>query len=189
MQVLIAGHSFVRRLAFDVRIKAVKIAEPHEGVELVGKGGATIGPQKPLGGEVHSLLRRQPSCKLLILDLGSNDLDTTRHPHLDVQLLAIRYLQLGDEFAKAYKITVVLCLPIPRDEKQFPGSFQTTSKFNDAMRLFQAHFPQIKLWAHRGLFKKDARFLDRHGVHLNAMGSIRYYHSLKAAVRYHMSRV
>ena len=188
MQVLVAGHSFVRRLAFDARVRGMDLSGPGFRVSIQGKGGATICGQKTIDKEVHVALRNS-KFKLLILDLGSNDLDLIRNPYLKVEKVALTYVEKAAALAARYDIRVVLCLPIPRDEKQFPGSFEITKRFNLLVKTHIKSYSNLHTWAHKGLFKKDSRYLDKHGVHLNTKGSIKYFHSIKAVIRYHVPRL
>ena len=187
MNVLVAGHSFVRHLAFDVKVRGLKFQAPGVRVHLQGKGGATICGPKPIDREIAQTLR-SAKFQIVILELGSNDLDTIRHPNWDTCKLAELYVKKAIDLVAAFGVKVVLCLPIPRDETQFPGSFERTSKFNQVVVDLAKREHKVFTWAHKGLFKKDSRFLDRHGVHLNSKGSIRYFHSVKAAVKYHSSK-
>ena len=187
MYILVAGHSFIRRLAFDARVRSLDFSSPDYEVEFIGKGGATIAGSKTVYAEIKAALTLKKP-KLVILELGSNDLDLSRHPSVDVQLLAKTLVGKAKAMASQSKITVVLCLPIPRNEAQFPGSFKITDQFNQALKAEVEPYPNIHCWAHRGLFKRDDRFLDKHGVHLNSLGTIRYLHSMKAAIKYHTAR-
>ena len=187
MNVLVAGHSFVRRLAFDVRVRNLDFQTPGVSVVLEGKGGATIGGPKPIDREVAACFRKD-KFKFLILDLGSNDLDPIRHPNWDIERLAGAYVRKAADFVQKFGIKVVLCLPIPRCEAQFPGSFDRTVQFNQIVTDLAKSENKVFTWAHKGLFKKDGGLLHKDGVHLNARGSIRYFHSLKAAIHFHLNK-
>ena len=162
------------------------LSGPNHTVTLHGKGGATISGQKSLDRELHTLLQNS-KFNLLILDIGSNDLDPVRHPHANLEHLAQALVGKAAALAFRYKLKVVLCLPIPRCEEQFPCSFNITSKFNSIVKDISASQNSVHVWAHKGLFKRDNRYLDKHGVHLNSKGTIKYFHSLRAAVRFFSS--
>ena len=187
MNVLVAGHSFVRRLAFDVRVRKLDLSTSGTRIRLHGKGGATIGDPKPIDRDITGILSAS-KFDFVILDLGSNDLDPIRHPNWEPEVLAQAYFQKGAKISTSFGIKVVLCLPIPRHEEQFPGSFDRTRKFNEVVKTLSESNPKVFTWSHKGLFKKDNRFMDKHGVHLNSLGSIRYFHSIKAAIRFHSAK-
>ena len=188
MNVLIAGHSYVRRLDFDLKVRQLRFLLQDVNVTLCGYGGATIRAPKPL----LPCMRAKTILSghdMVILDLGSNDLDTVRHPEVDTHELAQEYLDLAKYLLEYGAKTIVLCLPIPRSERAFPGSFERTSTFNDHVTRECKDTPNVYTWFHKGLFKRDGKYLDKHGVHLNALGSIKYFHSLRAAVKFHGRKI
>ena len=184
MHILVAGHSFIRRLAFDAKVRGLDLVTGDNQVTMIGKGGATIVGHKTVDREVHCALR-DASFDLLVLDLGSNDLDPLRHPDLNTAELARSLVNKAEAMAFRYKITVVLCLPIPRAERLFPNSFDITDRFNSEVKTLVEGISKVKTWAHKGLFKRDDRYLDKHGVHLNSKGTIKYFHSIRAAIKFH----
>ena len=99
-------------------------------VKTVGIGGATIAHPKPIFPTVWRLLDVQ-KFKILVLDVGSNDLDISRHPNLNLQYLARGLVNQAKDLGSKFKVEITLCLPIPRAEAKFPGSFETTRDFNE----------------------------------------------------------
>ena len=47
--------------------------------------------------------------------------------------------------------------------------------FNDQVRIKVKDKTRVNVWAHKGLFKRDSGYQDRHGVHLNFRGTIKYF--------------
>ena len=84
---------------------------------------------------------------------------------------------------------VMTCLPIPRTESKFPGLFETTKAFNEHVLTMAESTNHVHVWVHKGLFKRDIRYLDRHGVYLNFRGTVKYFHSIQAAVQYHALKI
>ena len=77
MQVLVAGHSFIPRMAFDMCQHGLSFDSKSYSVETIGIGGVTIAGHKP----IFSLISHQTDLNkysLLVVDVGSNDLDLTR---------------------------------------------------------------------------------------------------------------
>ena len=188
MNVLVAGHSFVRRLAFDIKVRNLSWQVPGASIILEGKGGATICGPKPFDREID-IQFRTTKFSLLILDIGSNDLDPVRHPNWCLPKLAEALVSKASLLATRFNISVVICLPIPRDEEQFPGSFQRTTQFNTILKGLVDKEVRVHVWAHKGLFKRDRTYLDKHGVHLNSKGQIKYFHSIRAAIKFHLARL
>ena len=126
--------------------------------------------------------------KILVLDVGSNDLNISRHPNLNLQSLARELVSQAKDIGSKFKVEIILCLPIPRAESKFPGSFETTRDFNELVSGLVKDLRHIHAWSHRGLFKRDGCYLDKHGVHLNLMGTLKYFHSIQAAIRFYAAK-
>ena len=182
MEVLLAGHSFVRRARLDSGVRQFDFNLPNIKLHFSGRGGATIIGHKTIDRKVEEILNVNSSIRILFLELGSNDLDLKRNPHLDIYEKARHLLKAAEKFSR-HDIDVVLCLPIPRDEAKFPGSFDTTKHFNEIVKSMVEDKAKIHAWQHIGLFKTDSRFLCRDGVHLNAKGTLRYLFSIRAAIK------
>ena len=59
--------------------------------------------------------------KILVLDVGSNDLDISRHPNPNLQSLAREVVSQAKDIGSKFKVEIILCLPIPRAESNFLG--------------------------------------------------------------------
>ena len=187
MEVLVAGHSFVRRLAFDMKVRQFELRLPDVKVSFEGKGGATIGGPKPMDVEIERKLR-EGNFKILHLELGSNDLDLKRHPHKDIQKLAEFYIRKA-RVQTLSDLDVVLGLPIPRHEEKFPGSYERTKSFNEILTSLAKSESRIHVWSHKTIFRSDDKFLAKDGIHLNSQGTLRYFHSLRASIRVHIKKI
>ena len=124
-----------------------------------------------------------------MLDVESNELDISRHPNLNLQFLARELVSQAKDLGSKFKVEIILCRPIPRAEAKFPGSFETTRDFNELVSGMVNELRHIHAWSHRGLFKRDGRYLDKHGVHLNLLGTLKYFHSVHAAMKFHTARL
>ena len=125
--------------------------------------------------------------KILVLDVGSNELDISRHPILNLHSLARELVSQAKDISSKFRVEIVICLPIQRADSKFPGSFDTTKAFIELVSGPVKDLKHIHTWAHRGLFKRDGCYLDKHGVHLNLMGTLKYFHSVQAAIKFHVS--
>ena len=113
--------------------------------------------------------------------------DLTKHPNINISQLA-RGL-VTQEIGQMFGLKVVIYLPIPRAESKFPGSLDITMALNDQVRTMTKDKTNVNVWVHKGLFKRDSHYLDRHGVYLNFKGTIKYFHSVQVAVRHHVVRL
>ena len=150
--------------------------------------GATIANPKPIFPTVRRNLESQ-KFKILVLDVGSNDLDISRYPNLNLHSLAREFVSQTKDIGSNFWVEIIICLPIPRAESKFPGSFDTTKAFNEFVSGLVKDLKHIHAWNHRGLFKRDGRYLDKHGVHLNLMGTLKYFRSVQAATKFHMTKI
>lgn len=180
MKILVAGHSFIRRLHEDIPKYGLVLPSDFGNIEFFGIGGAVIQGRK----SIFKLLAQQKDLTgvdLLILDIGSNDLDPIRNPGADLSSLATTLVREAKKIIDAHGITIVLCCPIPRAEKLFPNSFKITSSFNNILAELAEGHDHLNLWHHRRLFKSDKIF-DHQGVHLNKQSTTTYFHSIKRAI-------
>ena len=117
-----------------------------------------------------------------MVDVGSNDLDLTRNPNINISQLARELVTQAQEIGLHFDLKVLICLSVPRAESKFPGLFEITMAFNDQIKTMAREKTNVKVRVQKGLFKKDSRYLDRHGVHLNFRKTKKYLHSVQAAV-------
>ena len=87
-----------------------------------------------------------------MLDVGSNDLDLTRHSNINISQLARELVTHSQEIGQRFGLKVVICLPILTAESKFPGSFDITIAFNDQVRTMAKDKTNVKVWVHsRGI--------------------------------------
>ena len=99
-------------------------------VDTIGIGGAAIIGRKPnLSSIPHQIATQNYS--LLVLNVGSNDLDPNRQPNINTSQWAREIVTQAQEIGQKFALKVMVCLPIPRAESKFPGSFDVTKTFND----------------------------------------------------------
>lgn len=178
MKVLLAGHSFVRRLVENLEKHHFKWPFPNHTVESLGMGGGRIAAgHKSLFPSLYQRLD-EGDYSILILDLGSNDLDSRRDP----EEIARDYVRQVEALINMYNIQVKLVLPIPRAGAKFRDSYSRTNTFNQALTAAFEGRKTVQVWKLRGMFRATSEFLDRDGIHLNATGEGRYFHSLRAAI-------
>ena len=145
MQVLVAGHSFICRMALDMRQRGLTLGTENYSI---GISGTTIDGHKPIFSHIKHQTKVQKYSHLVV-NVGSNDLDLTRNSNINISQLARELVTQAQEIGLHCDLKVV------------------------------------KVWVHKGLFKRDSCYLDRHGVHLNFRGTIKYFHLMQAAVRCH----
>ena len=64
------------------------------------------------------LFQQTSNSQLLVLDIGSNDLDPTRH-NINNEYLARELVSRAPKVGRNYGIHVIICLPIPRQNQNF----------------------------------------------------------------------
>ncbi len=99
------------------------------------------------------------------------------------------YVQMVDELCRDHNAHAVLCLPIPRTETMFPDSSVKTAHFNTMLTHKVESIAHIATWKHRGVFKPSGLTMDNDGVHLNRLGTIKYFYSLRAAINMYSGRL
>ena len=186
--VLMVGHSFTKRLAkhmkevgkqnFDVPGVALT-------VHTYCKGGAKLDfVQSPeTRAKVASL---QP--RVLVIDIGTNDLDD---PQVRPETLANQLFNYAEFLHFGYSVDHVVLLPVlPR----FRGKFQSqlpdfagkVERFNAVLRALCKECVQagggVHFWSHKRI-NTLLPSLVMDGVHLNKAGMVRYYYSVRLAVK------
>ena len=182
-RVLVAGHSFVRRLGVHLKSEGRTLDCEEASVAIYGLGGAKIVGKRAFFPLVNQYMCDQKPYDMLFLDLGSNDLNKG----VNLQELAQEYFVEIDRLVRSHPMKrVVVCTPIPKTSGKFPHSWDITQRFNLELKRQVAKGPEnVRLWSHKGLFKKGGDTLHADGVHLSRKGMERYFHSLRAGVRKH----
>ena len=174
---LVAGHSFVRRAAFDAARHGTTFDLDRVTVHTLGIGGAGFQGRKDIFLELPKFIRQhQP--KLLVLDVGSNDLDSRKDPAELADIYFEKLLKLQNTF----KLKVVVCQAIPRHPRRRPDSAERIWAFNTHLANKIDGVKDLHYWKHQGLNQKEGKLLASDGVHLNARGGLKYYYSIRRAL-------
>ena len=186
--VIVAGHSFIRRMHTTDRVRGVSMDTPQFKVEYLGVGGGKFEGGKDVMEMLPDLvLRHKP--KLLYLELGSNDI----HPRTygpDVPLLAYKYgCKLDRLHARFPDLPIILGQVIPRHRKICSWSWNTTQRFNQFLSREIESRDFLHFWKHKGLNKAEGKHLDRDGIHLTLVGQIKLHFSIKRAIRFHVNKL
>lgn len=184
------GHSFVKRLRHQRGYFDIELSRGTYSIKCLGEGGLTIGrvlrdPQRYLN------QLREASPKVLILDLGTNDLCSREN---SPEAVHVSMCKLVKEFS-SWGITpeVVVFLPVlPRTSGM--RSYQVSlEEFNERVQCFNellecSTFTEDRwwLWRHRSL-RNPSFILD--GVHLNQLGMMHYEKTLSRLVKFFEFRV
>lgn len=174
MQVLVAGHSFVRRLRDDLSKRGKTLTGDKARVTMVGIGGAYTQGPKSMYTTIAKAFQKQ-HFEIVFLELGSNDINRAGS---NIPQIVDNYISEVLAFCARHNTNAVLCLPIPRAEDQFPGSWDKTVIFNNLLTAKVLAISNITIWVHKGLFKRTGQFLRRDGIHLNDRGNVNYFFSL-----------
>jgi len=178
MLVLIAGHSFTRRLQDYSRNHSWTPGPEFTSTCFCGQGGAYIEGHRSLKAQVESQIRKLAP-QMLCLDLGSNDLDVGTDP---VQL-ANSYVHWARELTTRYGITVTILQALPRREAQFPGSREATISFNTRVASLVKGKKAIHYWTHKGFWSPNSPLLDGKGIHPSPKGMRKYAFSIRRAIQ------
>ena len=176
--VLIMGHSFVHRLAALVQkkrhlhsfVNLHTIADIH----FHGGVGRTIKKFRKFDLKVV----RQIAPKVIILELGSNDL-----VNLSPQTVGSELENLVGELHEAYSVEFVMVGQVlrwcTRDADEYNCK---VSKLHRYLKVVLEQLPFCYYWRHRGFWnsKRDLYFPD--GVHLNSLGNYKFLCSIRGAV-------
>lgn len=177
-KVLVLGHSFVKRLRFDInrgnifRSSSDLGLAGHAFVSMFGVGGLTI--PRLWKDHLRVVSRRAPD--VIILELGTNDL-SREEPELVASSLEVLVRLLHDRF----KVKVIcVCLVVPRLSNDVFNAKMAT--FNELVQALFEPLPFVFCWRHRG-FYGDNRPLSLHdGVHVTPVGQYRLYRSYRGAI-------
>jgi len=183
--VLIVGHSFVKRLhsdlqcKFDLRAAVDFNLAQTSTVSLHGIGGLTV---LRLAQELRLLFASEPLPGVVIFEIGTNDL-SSQSPEvvIGVVLDLVDYLRSVESSA-----AVGVCKVIPRRQRgtglpleDFNNKAATFNKMLEA--LFDDH-QFVFVWEHIKLQSLSRRVLLSDGIHLNAHGQYCLYRSYRGAI-------
>ena len=188
--ILILGHSFVRRLQTFLtehhdRRAALNMNLPHENISFLGIGGRTV--SKMLSFDLDKIKAFQP--KVIILELGTNDLCVVgQRPESvgsDIEhLVQVLHDYCGAEF-------IMVCLVIYRSAipPHVPDFSHKVDLLNKYLKVVLEPLPYAEAWSHRGLQSPSIAVLCRDGVHLNAAGNFALYRSYRGAILFALKKL
>ena len=182
--VLILGHSFVKRLHRDLQSGLDHRAQLDFNltnsavVHLHGFGGRTVSQLKEK--DLFVISRLVPT--VVILEIGTNDILSAR-PEVIKSSIVDLVIFIHDHF----QVSVIgVCEVIPR---RLPGSDFPNTKFNAEAALLNRYvsvvlseFSWAFTWQHRQISSPSSPFLLSDGVHLNPSGQYALYRSYRGAI-------
>ena len=175
---LIIGHSFVKRLYFDLqrgfdqRTRSDFHLSSRVRVSMFGVGGRTVAKIWKYDFPVISA----SSPDILVLELGTNDL-SSEDPLVVASAMEVLVRYLHDRFA--IKV-ICVCLVIPRHAAcDFNAKVPI---FNQAIQELLRPLSYVFCWFHQRFYNRSHRLLSHDGVHVGALGQYRLYRSYRVAV-------
>lgn len=180
-RVLILGDSFVRRMErFTQTSSLPEIARDFDlsqcKVSFHGVGGATVSSIKFQEMEmVHNI-----APQVVVIQAGSNDIcDTNKEPALIAQAMVnLAFFLISQAGVKR----VVICQILFRKVTPFPTYNDKVYQTNGLIKDAVGSIPGVVFWTLRGFWNSSSQlFAD--GVHLNTLGNIKLYRSLRLAIK------
>ena len=183
--ILIAGHSFVKRLHADLQCKFDLLAAVDFNltqtatVSLHGIGGLTV---SRLARELRLLFTNGPLPRVIILEIGTNDL-SSQPPKVVIG----EVLDLVDFLQSVTSSTVVgICKVLPRRQR---GTGLPQEDFNNRAATFNKMLEplfdgqqSVFVWEHLEIQSLSRRVLLPDDVHLNPHGQYCLYRSYRGAI-------
>lgn len=181
-KVLVLGHSFVRRMAhdlkanFDPRASETFNLRGNIPVHLHGIGGRTVKKLIQFDLDVVSALAPD----VVILEIGTNDLSLTRPEVVGSEI---------EEFVRllrqTFKVKVIgVCEVIPRGAK-FPHASnfnRAVPILNEYLRVVLDELDNVFCWRHKGFAAPACDPYLPDGVHVNSGGQYWLYRSYRGAI-------
>ena len=173
---MIAGHSYVRRLAVFVPPRQFLGGR----CEIVWKyqGGGTIDGRRSYVSTIDEELAKHGDVHCVFLQLGNNDI-AWQHKLPAVTQMVHGYVQQVRDLCIKHNVRAVICSEVPRS---LSGSMKRTSLFNSTLESVISSERHISYWKHKGLHKGNSSVLLPDGVHLNSAGQTKFFYSLQRAM-------
>lgn len=177
-RVLIIGHSFVHRLAAFVQKKrhlhAFITLSDIADIHFHGVGGRTIEKFRKFDFTVV----RQIAPKIIILELGSNDLVKVAPETVGSELEKL-VRDLHDVYSVEFVVVGQVLRRRTRDSEEYNCK---VGKLHQYLKVVPEQLPFCYYWRHRGFWncKRDLYLPD--GVHLNNLGYYKFMRSIRGAV-------
>ena len=177
-QILILGHSFIRRLAGFLQKRGhdhlmAKLSSLGS-IHFHGVGGRTIAKVRKF---VLGIIRRL-SPGIIVLELCSNDLTKLPAQTVSSELeTLVRYLH--DEFNVK---SIAVCQVIRRHSPQCTAYNLKVTKLHLYLKAVLEPIPYCLYWKHRGFWNSRENIYLPDGVHLNDLGNLKLFRSIRGAV-------
>ena len=177
-QILILGHSFIRRFAGFLQ----KMGHEHlmaklsslGSIRFHSVGGCTIAKVRKF---VLGIIRRL-SPDIIVLELCSNDLTKLPAQTVGSELeTLVRYLH--DEFNVK---SIAVCQVIRRHSPQWTAYNLKVTKLHLYRKAVLEPIPYCLYWKHRGFWNSRENIYLSVGVHLNDLGNLMLFWSIRGAV-------
>ena len=179
INVAVAGHSFVRRLAtFSLAHRSLNLdLDERYQVTFISRGGLKVQQLYSLTQDIVSASR-----DVVFLDIGTNDLANSTSVDVGDKVLAFAsYLTVMAEVR-----SVVISHMFYRDSAL--SLYPVDDDFNTRVFLYNKYmfeatksFDNIHFWSHKGVWSNWQQYL-LDGVHFNDAGNTKYFNSVRGAV-------
>ncbi|XP_069104316.1 uncharacterized protein [Argopecten irradians] len=182
VDVLILGHSFVRRLRDDLTGSWTNLGFDIDSVRVhcIGKGGSRV---RDLPFMSSSISEIQP--KIVLLQIGGNDLDSTDHDcvaeRLPNDLISVaQWLRAGFGVGQVG----IMQLFYRTRTRSVPVDIynRAVDSVNDRVKMMCEEAQGCFYWRHKGLKTAALLCLKQDGVHLSPAGLRKFKFSLRGAV-------
>ena len=183
-RVLILGHSFISRLANDIFVKPYLDSNfdlMQCDIHCYGIGGASVKTFFDKQEVCAEIVNFKPH--IIILQVGGNDLC---FEDLKPETLACQIIDSMEELHSKYEIKQIFVCELfirsnPRNISY--GVYEHKRKIvNQMLKDMLSDKPYLNFWKHLRLMNSPLHILSGDGVHLNDIGSKKFYRSLRLAV-------
>ena len=186
-EVLVFGHSFVRRLAIDIYNPLYTDLKRNFGLDqcnvtLRGLGNLAIHRDSSAFYErVDAVFRRKPF-DIVLCQLGGNDISLD----LDSLTLAKELIDFGEYLINSKNVKIVYICEIftrdsPRDISPAEYEIRRTDT-NSSLHSHLQHNSRIKLWRHKRIFESPLHIFNQDGIHMNSVGQKKLYKSIRQGI-------
>ena len=143
-------------------------------ISFHGVGGRTIANVRKF--DLNIIRRLSPD--IIVLKLGSNDLNKLPAQAVGSELeISVRYLH--DEFNEK---SIVVCQVIRRHSPQCAAYNVKVTKLHLYLKSVLEPIPYCFYWRHRGFWNPRGNIYLPDGVHLNDLGNLKLFRSIREAV-------
>jgi lysophospholipase L1-like esterase len=183
--VLVFGHSFVRRLnddlnnGFDSRAKQnFNLAASGVYVSLKGTGGRTV--DRVFKYDISFLKSCKPD--IVVLEIGTNDLSNLSPEVVGSRIDDLVRYMLDELNIKVIAVCQVINRRIPHSDEPDHAFNAKASMLRQYLSVVLANEPGVFLWDHRKFDNGRIDLLSLDGVHCNPQGQYILYRSYRGAI-------